>query len=71
MLSDDEVARVSRAETGSQLADGEEFVDLAHLDKGVQRAGKSQSMSNVLPKNKVHEKTWFAIVATLATPHGE
>ena len=39
LLSDDEVAKVSTAETASRLADGDEYLDLEHLDKGVRRAG--------------------------------
>jgi len=37
LLSDDEVASVSTAETAPRLLDGEEYLDLEHLDRGVQR----------------------------------
>ena len=38
MLSSEEVARVSTAESASRLSEGEEYLDLEHLDQGVQRA---------------------------------
>jgi hypothetical protein len=38
LLSDDEIARVSTAETAAGLADGDEYVDLDAPDRGVQRA---------------------------------
>jgi len=38
LLSDDEVARVSTAQTASHIPDGDEYVNLEQLDKGVQRA---------------------------------
>ena len=65
-LSDDEVASVSTAETAERLPDGEEFVDLEHLDQGVQRAGTAPiPMGRVLPRKAVHEHTWTKIVAYL------
>ena len=36
MLSDEENAKVSRAEGAAGLPDGEEYVDLEHLEAGVQ-----------------------------------
>ena len=38
LVSDDEVARVSTAETAPRLAEGDEFLDLDQLERGVQRA---------------------------------
>lgn len=64
-LSDEEVSSVSTAETAERLPDGEEFVDLEHLDQGVQRAGKVIPMGRVLPRKAVHERTWTKIVAYL------
>lgn len=66
MLSEDEVAQVSMAETGTRLADGDEFVDLGRLDHGVQTAhGDLTVMARVLPKAAVRDATWAGIVATL------
>ena len=63
LLSDDEVAKVSTAETAARLPDGDEYLDLEHLDKGVQRAGATTApMGHVLPKKAVHADTWNKIV---------
>ncbi|HEX7478467.1 MAG TPA: hypothetical protein VF331_11715 [Polyangiales bacterium] len=68
-LSDAEVASVSTAETALHLADGEEFLDLAQLGKGVQRAVATTATGRVLPKKAVHEKTWTKILTNLTTAH--
>lgn len=71
LLSDEEVARVCTAETQDQLATGEEFLDLKHLERGVRRsrppAGvlSSVSMARVLPRKALDEATWTKIVAGL------
>jgi len=71
LLSDDEVARVSTAETAASLAAGDEYIDLEEPDRGVQQAlGKTTTpMGHVLPKKAVHEKTWHEIVTLLSSPH--
>ncbi len=68
LLSDEEVARVSTAETAAALADGHDFIDLENMDRGVQRAGSTTKavMGHVLPRNAVHADTWAKIVAVLA-----
>jgi len=70
LLSDDEMASVSMVET-SALTDGDEYLDLEHLDKGVLRAkGKATpttQMGHVLAKKAVHEKKWNKILAQLAS----
>jgi len=64
LLSDDEAASVSNAESTDSLSEGEEYFDLERLDQGVQRAsGPGADMGRVLPKNAVHEETWSKIVA--------
>jgi hypothetical protein len=69
LLSDEEVARISTAETATHLADGEEYLDLEALDKGVQRGGGSATpMGHVLPKRAVLADTWTAILNHLAAP---
>ncbi|MBL8685230.1 MAG: hypothetical protein JNK05_38990 [Myxococcales bacterium] len=69
LLSDEEVAKVSTAETAAKLADGEEYVDLEQLTKGVQRShGAVVSMGTVLPRSAVHEQTWSKIVTQLQAP---
>ena len=69
LLSDDEVASVSTAETATRLLDGEEYLDLEHLDRGVQKTTKSPTvMAGVLPRRTVRKDTWGKIVALLGQP---
>jgi hypothetical protein len=70
LLSDDEVARVSTVEGTPKLADGDEYVDLEHLDLGVRRAHGAAPMGTVLPRKAVHENTWLKIVTQLTAPNG-
>lgn len=71
LLSDDEVARVSTAETAACLTEGDEYIDLEEPDRGVQRAPSSPTtpMGHVLPKKAVQEKTWHEIEILLAAHH--
>jgi hypothetical protein len=67
MLSTEEAASVTSAETAAPLMDGEVYVDLMRLDQGVRRArGETTPMRPVLPKKAVHEKTWASIVQRIA-----
>jgi hypothetical protein len=68
LLSDDEIARVSTAETAAGLADGDEYVDLDAPDRGVQRAPDRPvtPMGHVLTRKAVLDKTWRDIVILLA-----
>ena len=69
LLSNDEVAKVSMAETAAYLKDGDEFLDLEQLEQGVQRAGAGGTpMGRVLPRKSVHASTWSKIMAVLAPP---
>ena len=69
LLSDDEVASVSTAETATRLSDGDEYLDLEHLDQGVRMApGVMTPVGRVLPRKAVHESTWTRILARLASP---
>jgi hypothetical protein len=66
LLSDEEVARVSTAETAAHLLDGDEYIDLGQLEQGVRRAvGTATPMGRVLPRKAVHENTWSKIVTRL------
>jgi glycine cleavage system H lipoate-binding protein len=65
ILSDDEVARVGMTETAAQLVDGDEFIDLTELGRGVQRAGESHPMVDVLSRKAVHENTWRKVVTNM------
>jgi hypothetical protein len=45
---------------------GDEYVDLQHLDKGVQQAfGPTKHEGNLLPRNAVHETTWRKILSSI------
>jgi hypothetical protein len=69
LLSDDEVASVSTAETALRLLDGEEYLDLEHLDRGVQRTSNLPTVvGGVLPRRTVHKDTWEKIMALLGQP---
>ena len=69
LLSDEENARVSNAEAALRLAQGEEYLDLEHLDRGVQRAKAATAkatMGQILPRTTVSDATWSKILAHLA-----
>ena len=67
MLSEEEVDRVSTSETAARLSDGDEYVDLEQLGRGVQRAsGAKVNMGHVLPRKAVLAATWDKIVTELA-----
>jgi hypothetical protein len=71
LLSAEEVARVSTAETASKLSHGEEYLDMKELGQGVRRAdGLSVPMGFVLPRSALHSDTWRKIIAHLATRSG-
>jgi hypothetical protein len=70
LLSDDEVASVSTAETATRLLDGEEYLDLEELERGVQQAKKSgPAMGRVLPRKAVHKDTWSKVLTLLGPVH--
>ena len=67
LLSDEEIAGVSRADTAARLSAGDEYLDLADLKHGVRQApGTAMSMRHVLPKRAVDADTWSGILAQLA-----
>jgi hypothetical protein len=69
LLTDEEIARVSTAETAASLTAGQEYIDLEHIDKGVQVCGAATEvvMGNALPRRAVGAPTWTKITAQLAT----
>lgn len=69
LLSDEETGRVSMAESKPTLTSGVEYIDLDHLDQGVQRvrAEAEVVMGNVIPRASVSDVTWNKIVAQLAS----
>ena len=68
LLSDEEIARVSTAETATQLVDGDEYVDLHKPDEGVRRSlgTNSAPMGDILPRKAVHAHTWRQILGLLS-----
>jgi len=69
LLSDDEVASVSTAETAQKLVDGDEYLDLEQLEQGVRRAPSIPTpMGRVLPRKAVHQDTWSKILMKLPKP---
>jgi hypothetical protein len=69
LLSDDEIASVSSAETAARLVDGEEYLDLEQLDQGVRHAfGSITPSGRVLQRKDVHEATWNEILTQLSAP---
>ena len=71
LLSDDEIASVSNAESAERLKEGEEYLDLEHLDQGVRRAvAASADMGRVLPKGAIQEATWSKILKVAGAAPG-
>ena len=71
LLSDEEIAQVSRADVAVRLSEGEEYLDLGDLERGVRRAqGTAMSMRGVLSKKAVSVHTWSDILTQLAMPIG-
>jgi hypothetical protein len=66
LLSDDEVAAVATAETATRLPDGDEYLDMEHLEQGVQCAHHNKMpMGRMLPKKAVQVETWKKLLAKL------
>jgi hypothetical protein len=69
LLTDAEVAKVSRAESEPRLIEGDEYIDLADLGSGVQlvQATPRTAPSHALPRSAVSDGTWAKIVKAVAT----
>ncbi len=68
LLTDEETAKVSNSETAASLIAGDEYLDLAHLDLGVQQANSTASVSanDIIARGAVSAATWTKINAALA-----
>jgi hypothetical protein len=68
ILSNEEIAKVSTAEGKSVLPVGTEYLDLEHLDQGVQsaKAATKVTIGHVLPRSAVSGETWSKILVQLA-----
>ena len=73
LLSDQEIACVSTAETATHLADGEEYVDLGEPDRGVRLAHgiATSPMGHILARKAVRDQTWDQIVGLLSAHRAE
>lgn len=69
LLSDEETARVTTAEAGASLVEGSEFLDLDHLERGIQRASGAATPegADVIPRSAVGNDTWSRIVTHLSS----
>ncbi len=68
LMSNDEIAKVSTAETATGLKAGDEYLDLEHLEHGIQRADTATkvNMGQAVPRNAVSNETWSKILDQLA-----
>jgi hypothetical protein len=68
LLTDAEVAKVSRAEDAPRLVEGDEYVDLEDLDSGVQlvQATPRAAPGHLLPRSAVSDATWAKVVKAVA-----
>ncbi len=68
MLTDEEAAKVSNNETAASLIAGDEYLDLARIDLGIQQANSTASVSanDIIPRGAVSAATWTKISAALA-----
>jgi hypothetical protein len=69
MLSDEEVTKVAIEEEPSRLIEGDEYIDLEHLERGIQQVlgGFKKDSNNVLARSVVRDETWAKIINKL--PH--
>lgn len=64
LLSDEEVAKVNRAETAADLREGQEYLDMERTVQGVRWASSTSAPTGrVLPRDAVPASTWGKILA--------
>jgi hypothetical protein len=67
VLWNDDIAGFGRAKIPARLQQGDEFIDLQLLGKGVQHALRvTAPTGGVLPRKAVQANTWLQIVARLS-----
>lgn len=68
LLSDEEVARVANVEANGKLALGVEYIDLDHVERGVQHADETTrgEVHTVVTRDAVSDATWQRIEDALA-----
>jgi hypothetical protein len=66
-LSEDELGFVAMSEQ-KRIPEGDEYLDLEHLELGVLRAEPNTPGSHALPRAAVSDATWGKILTVLETP---
>ncbi|HKY41003.1 MAG TPA: hypothetical protein VJN18_33945 [Polyangiaceae bacterium] len=67
LLSEEELSRVSLAETAAHLREGQEYLDLEETVRGVRRASwTSVPTGRVLPRDAVPASTWSKILTLVS-----
>jgi hypothetical protein len=68
ILTNDEVAKVSTSEAAQNIAEGGEYLDLKHLEKGILHATAAThiEMGHVIPRSAVGPETWNRILKALS-----
>lgn len=67
LLAEGELADFSEGGPPKALANGDQYVDLEQLTRGVQRARAGVRLGpHVLPRKAIHEDTWRRILRQLA-----
>lgn len=67
LLSDEEISKVSTDEEPPRLIEADEYIDLEHLERGVQQvhANSKINTKNVIPRSAIKEETWHKIIKKL------
>ncbi len=68
LLTDEEIAKVSNRETVASPIAGDEYLDLARLDLGVEQANSTASVNanDIIPRGAVSAATWAKIKTVIA-----
>jgi hypothetical protein len=64
ILSDAELEKVTSMEEPLKLQEGDEYIDLGHIDRGIQEvhAKSNINVGNIIPHSAVKEETWKKII---------
>jgi hypothetical protein len=66
LLSEEEFAKVNTPQAAASVSDGDEYLDLEQLERGVQRGPVApRPICRLLPRNAVCENTWAEIIGWL------
>jgi hypothetical protein len=65
LLSDAENGKVATLEGTNSISEGNAFLDLDHLERGVQTDPAACDVTHVIPQGAVSAETWAKIVAVV------